>query len=243
MHDLRARAVPNIELPPLCSPDFRAGPPSDEAQALAARLRNILLACALSAGQHLPQTNCADQYLSLSRICASSRRKPHGASIWTSFASTTTGTFSMPPSWQLQLHSRTASLLLDSFRCSSSRSNTTASPLGRRHQRGGRSARGSAIAEAQTASSLVLVLHLRRVSLHFELVHADKSCSCLFADPSAFEESLSSAVVNVLLDETGQIRNLAQVGLGSKGTASSVDTKRCIALARECCNQRKSLLT
>ncbi|KAK4704086.1 exosome complex component RRP43, partial [Phenoliferia sp. Uapishka_3] len=35
--------VPNIDLPPLCSPLFRAGPPADEAQVLSTRLRDILL--------------------------------------------------------------------------------------------------------------------------------------------------------------------------------------------------------
>lgn len=35
--------VPNIDLPPLCSPLFRPGAPSDEAQVLSTRLRDILL--------------------------------------------------------------------------------------------------------------------------------------------------------------------------------------------------------
>ncbi|KAL8291777.1 hypothetical protein RQP46_002035 [Phenoliferia psychrophenolica] len=35
--------VPNIDLPPLCSPLFRSGPPADEAQVLSTRLRDILL--------------------------------------------------------------------------------------------------------------------------------------------------------------------------------------------------------
>lgn len=39
------RAVPNIDLPPLCSPLFRPGAPSDEAQVLSTRLRDILLSC------------------------------------------------------------------------------------------------------------------------------------------------------------------------------------------------------
>ncbi|KAM0792880.1 hypothetical protein ACM66B_002642 [Microbotryomycetes sp. NB124-2] len=36
--------VPNVDLSPLCSGRFRPGPPSDEAQALATRLRDILMA-------------------------------------------------------------------------------------------------------------------------------------------------------------------------------------------------------
>ncbi|GAA5846610.1 hypothetical protein JCM9279_006761 [Rhodotorula babjevae] len=35
--------VPNIDLSPLCSPRFHPGPPSDEAQVLSARLRDIIL--------------------------------------------------------------------------------------------------------------------------------------------------------------------------------------------------------
>ncbi|KAK4056330.1 hypothetical protein OIO90_002774 [Microbotryomycetes sp. JL221] len=36
--------VPNVDLSPLCSGKFRPGPPSDEAQALTTRLRDILIA-------------------------------------------------------------------------------------------------------------------------------------------------------------------------------------------------------
>ncbi|ORY61172.1 ribosomal protein S5 domain 2-type protein [Leucosporidium creatinivorum] len=36
--------VPNVDLPALCSPLFRPGPPSDEAQVLSTRLRDILIA-------------------------------------------------------------------------------------------------------------------------------------------------------------------------------------------------------
>lgn len=39
-----AISVPNVDLPALCSPLFRPGPPSDEAQVLSTRLRDILIA-------------------------------------------------------------------------------------------------------------------------------------------------------------------------------------------------------
>lgn len=35
-------AVPNIDLPALCSPKFKPGPPSDEAQVLSDRLNEVL---------------------------------------------------------------------------------------------------------------------------------------------------------------------------------------------------------
>ncbi len=35
----------NVELPPLCSSEFRPGPPSDKAQALSAFLNNIVIKC------------------------------------------------------------------------------------------------------------------------------------------------------------------------------------------------------
>lgn len=34
--------MPNIELPPLCSPKFRPGPPSDQAQVITKLIENIL---------------------------------------------------------------------------------------------------------------------------------------------------------------------------------------------------------
>ncbi|TFY70628.1 hypothetical protein EVG20_g2365, partial [Dentipellis fragilis] len=39
--------VPNLDLPPLCSPRFKPGPPSEEAQVLSARLNDALLASAV----------------------------------------------------------------------------------------------------------------------------------------------------------------------------------------------------
>ena len=35
--------VPNIDLPALCSPKYKPGPPSDEAQVLSERLNNVIL--------------------------------------------------------------------------------------------------------------------------------------------------------------------------------------------------------
>lgn len=37
--------VPNIDLPALCSPKFKPGPPSEEAQVLSERLNEVLVAC------------------------------------------------------------------------------------------------------------------------------------------------------------------------------------------------------
>lgn len=36
-------SVPNVDLPAICSPKFRPGPPSDEAQVLSDRLNDILI--------------------------------------------------------------------------------------------------------------------------------------------------------------------------------------------------------
>ncbi|CAD6565922.1 MAG: hypothetical protein CYPHOPRED_000096 [Cyphobasidiales sp. Tagirdzhanova-0007] len=43
----RGFLVPNVELPAMCSPKFRPGPPSDEAQVLSHRIRSILLSSAI----------------------------------------------------------------------------------------------------------------------------------------------------------------------------------------------------
>ena len=43
--DLFLNAVPNIDLPALCSPRFKPGPPGDEAQVLSDRLNEVLSSC------------------------------------------------------------------------------------------------------------------------------------------------------------------------------------------------------
>jgi hypothetical protein len=40
------RAVPNLDLPAICSPKFKPGPPTEEAQVLSDRLNEALIACA-----------------------------------------------------------------------------------------------------------------------------------------------------------------------------------------------------
>jgi exosome complex component RRP43 len=39
-------AVPNLDLPAICSPKFKPGPPTEEAQVLSDRLNEALIACA-----------------------------------------------------------------------------------------------------------------------------------------------------------------------------------------------------
>lgn len=39
-----SKTVPNLDLPAICSPKFRPGPPTDEAQVLSDRLNEVLLA-------------------------------------------------------------------------------------------------------------------------------------------------------------------------------------------------------
>ena len=38
-----ARTVPNLDLPAICSPKFKPGPPTDEAQVLSDRLNEVLV--------------------------------------------------------------------------------------------------------------------------------------------------------------------------------------------------------
>lgn len=37
--------VPNLDLPAMCSPKFKPGPPSEEAQVLSDRLNQVLISC------------------------------------------------------------------------------------------------------------------------------------------------------------------------------------------------------
>jgi exosome complex RNA-binding protein Rrp42 (RNase PH superfamily) len=40
-------SVPNLDLPALCSPRFKPGPPGDEAQVLSERLNEALIRCVM----------------------------------------------------------------------------------------------------------------------------------------------------------------------------------------------------
>lgn len=40
--------VPNLDLPAMCSPKFKPGPPSEEAQVLSDRLNQVLISCVSS---------------------------------------------------------------------------------------------------------------------------------------------------------------------------------------------------
>ena len=42
-HLLRRYPVPNLDLPAICSPKFKPGPPTDEAQVLSDRLNEVLV--------------------------------------------------------------------------------------------------------------------------------------------------------------------------------------------------------
>jgi exosome complex component RRP43 len=43
IRDTQLPTVPNIDLPAICSPKFKPGPPSDEAQVLSDRLHEVLI--------------------------------------------------------------------------------------------------------------------------------------------------------------------------------------------------------
>ena len=45
IHLSRRHPVPNLDLPAICSPKFKPGPPTDEAQVLSDRLNEVLVTC------------------------------------------------------------------------------------------------------------------------------------------------------------------------------------------------------
>ena len=45
---LQKPPVPNLDLPAMCSPKFKPGPPSEEAQVLSDRLNQVLISCVSS---------------------------------------------------------------------------------------------------------------------------------------------------------------------------------------------------
>ena len=62
--------VPNLDLPATCSPKFKPGPPTEEAQVLSERLNEVLLACvSLLPLPYIPNDTHSADVLSLSSLC------------------------------------------------------------------------------------------------------------------------------------------------------------------------------
>jgi exosome complex component RRP43 len=65
--------VPNLDLPAMCSPKFKPGPPSEEAQVLSDRLNQVLISCVPSQYMYTAkiekQNVCRSNLLPLSSLC------------------------------------------------------------------------------------------------------------------------------------------------------------------------------
>lgn len=89
--------VPNFDLPAMCSPKFKPGPPTEEAQVLSDRLNEALLASVALAPFSLDRSSQLTvrppaQASSPSNPSASTPANPHGFSTSTRYASITTVT-------------------------------------------------------------------------------------------------------------------------------------------------------
>ena len=63
-------SVPNIDLPALCAPRFKPGPPSEEAQVLSDRLALTITACVITSIHFIsPDKACRAGVLPLSALC------------------------------------------------------------------------------------------------------------------------------------------------------------------------------
>ena len=65
--------VPNLDLPAMCSPKFKPGPPSEEAQVLSDRLNQVLISCVPNQDMYTTeieiQNDCRSNLLPLSSLC------------------------------------------------------------------------------------------------------------------------------------------------------------------------------
>jgi hypothetical protein len=106
--------VPNIDLPAMCAPRFKPGPPSEEAQVLSDRLASTITACATPFNHPLlPDiVTLTAQAFSPSQRYAYTPSAPRGCYTSMRHVLIMTATRSMPRSLRWSLHSKTVRILI-----------------------------------------------------------------------------------------------------------------------------------
>ncbi|OBZ70475.1 putative aspartate-semialdehyde dehydrogenase [Grifola frondosa] len=199
--------VPNLDLPAMCSPKFKPGPPTDEAQVLSDRLNEVLLASGI---------------VPTSSLCI----EP-GKAVWVLYvvrcASTTTATPSTRLSWRWFPPSE----IVRPYRAVPFAHHTEEHVLARLPKATFNDETGRTVCSRK--EKIPLQMHRLPMSVSFGIFDS----SYVLADPSSFEEPLLDGTLSVTVDEHGGLVSVTQLGLGLIHGQEIITG--CIAAAKDRC--------
>ncbi|KAI0355465.1 ribosomal protein S5 domain 2-like protein [Trametes cingulata] len=180
--------VPNLDLPAICSPKFKPGPPTDEAQVLSDRLNEVLVSSGV---------------VSTSSLCI----EP-GKAAWVLYVDATCINYD-GNAFDATLLAMVAAL-----------KNTTL-PKATYNEETKRTICSRKVREP---------LQIGRLPTSFSFGIFDGTH--LLADPTSFEEPLLDTTISVVIDESGGLTSVMQLGLGVVGADDVLN--KCIDAAKEC---------
>ncbi|KAI0638638.1 ribosomal protein S5 domain 2-type protein [Trametes polyzona] len=180
--------VPNLDLPAICSPKFKPGPPTDEAQVLSDRLNEVLV----SSGVVSTKSLCIEP----------------GKAVWVLYVDATCINYD-GNAFDATLLAMVAALR-----------NTTL-PKATYNEETKRTICSRKVREP---------LQIGRLPTSFSFGIFDGTH--LLADPTSFEEPLLDTTVSVVVDESGGLTSVMQLGLGVVGGDDVL--RKCIDAATEC---------
>ncbi|KAI0774691.1 ribosomal protein S5 domain 2-type protein [Trametes elegans] len=179
--------VPNLDLPAICSPKFKPGPPTDEAQVLSDRLNEVLV----SSGIVPTYSLCIEP----------------GKAVWVLYVDATCINYD-GNAFDATLLAMVAAL------------KNTRLPKATYYE----------VTKRTTCSRKVQEpLQIGRLPTSFSFGIFDGTH--LLADPTSFEEPLLDTTVSVVLDETGGLTSVMQLGLGILGADDVLN--KCIDAAKD----------
>jgi len=233
--------VPNLDLPAICSPKFKPGPPAEEAQVLSERLNEVLLAYVSSLStSSFPHAIVHDTHrsgiLPLSSLCIHPAK-----SAWVLYVDAICINYD-GNAFDAALIAMVAALknstyhpLLPVLAFTSSFQHTSQKPRTTPKQ-GVRYARARSKSPCKSnappypclsAYSTRTCIFLPLSPLHSYVGPADPNLDTqtrthTLADPTAFEEPLLDTTLSVVLDSTsGDLISVSQAGLGSSADTGS----------------------
>ncbi|KAH7929016.1 ribosomal protein S5 domain 2-like protein [Leucogyrophana mollusca] len=184
--------VPNIDLPAICSPKFKPGPPSEEAQVLSDRLNEVLISSGI---------------LSLPSLCI----QP-GRAVWTLYVDATCINYdgNVFDATLLAMVAALKNVTLPKASFDEETGRTTCS--------------------RKTRAPLQLQLSRAPYSASFGIV--DASQPCVLSDPTSFEEPLLDTSLSVIVDESGNLISVSELGMGASIEEQTI-LLECIADAKK----------
>ncbi|KAI8989873.1 ribosomal protein S5 domain 2-like protein [Trametes punicea] len=180
--------VPNLDLPAICSPKFKPGPPTDEAQVLSDRLNEVLV----SSGVVPTASLCIEP----------------GKAVWVLYVDATCMNYD-GNAFDATLLAMVAAL------------KNTRLPKATYNEETKRTICSRKVMEP---------LRIGRLPTSFSFGIFDGTH--MLADPTSFEEPLLDTTISVVVDETGGLTSVMQLGLGIVGGDDVLD--KCIKAAKTC---------